>query len=288
MMRLLLGMPCVLFLFACATEEGSTKDDDSERTATTFSGSACQSCLTDACASELDDCSADPGCSRYWNCLSDCELNELGGPDASCEKLCIDRAGVVAGSAGLDVAGCLWAGPGASCEDCGTISAPDVTDITDQSCEASTEAEACLRCEDSTCCETHVACSAEPECGALLRCEQDCAIGDTACVVECAAAHPGGRGLLGARVSCLVHHCPVDCGNGALQGCEACMWDGCGDLYVACQADDECYSLSLCATVCETDFECLTACHEEFPDGAAAYDAWAVCSYHRCAEECAP
>jgi hypothetical protein len=283
MMRSSILTLSLLVVSACASEKPEAKRNDDTSGAARFSGSDCQSCLVGACGSELDDCSGDPACGSYWNCLGRCALNELGGPDASCEKRCLDEAGAL-GSVGSATATCLWAGAGAACSACGTIGAPDVTGITDQMCEPSTDPDACLQCEDSHCCETHAACSAEPECGALLHCEQACT--NDQCVADCAAAHPTARGLFGARLSCVTMHCPVECGAGTPNACESCVNEGCGDLWVACQSNDECYSLFLCGVVCGADGDCLGACHDEFPRGADAFDAWAVCSVHRCTAEC--
>jgi hypothetical protein len=290
--RSIAWLPILVAVFACASndEVGGRKDDDSNEPV--FSGSECEACLVSSCSGELDECESDPECGGYWNCLGKCELNARGGADESCEARCIDAAGKPPGEVRLRASTCLWSGEGASCGACGATAPRDVTGITSQMCPDSTETNACYECEDENCCETYAACAANPECVALKDCVADCG-DDNACAVACSDLHPGGVRDWGTRYSCVWLQCgdercfTPDDGPYVPNPCVDCMRAGCGDLYVACQSDPECYRLWDCVSLCAAgDTACIEGCQAEHPDAVSAFDAVAVCSLHRCAAAC--
>src|SRR5690349_11654161 len=53
-----------------------------------FATSPCNGCVVASCQSEVDACSADPGCAAYLDCLGHCPVAENGDADAACDDAC--------------------------------------------------------------------------------------------------------------------------------------------------------------------------------------------------------
>jgi hypothetical protein len=253
-----------------------------------YDQSACGLCVKEACAAEIDACAGDPGCAAYLTCLNVCGLDATGNADPACADACPTPDNSTSQAARTALEECRWHGDGATqCAACGvTIYAHP---LLNQDCPASMDPNACFACEDTHCCETYAACEANAECDVLVQCLQACPVSDDACWSQCLADHPTGIADLGARLGCVLIYCGEQglCNDNPLSSCERCVNTRCGDLFMTCWSDAECYLLSDCAASCPTgDGACIDGCVAAHPAGEQKFNDYSVCSTQSCAAEC--
>lgn len=194
----------------------------------------------------------------------------------------LGAAGCASGDGGAGGSGAGGGGGG------GAGGAPVYTHpLLNQECPASQETEACYVCEDENCCDSFAACANDPECVALQGCLAGCA--DSACWDQCHVDHAAGVAAWGARVGCVLVLCMEHgvCNQGSLSDCRRCENTQCGDAFVACSADADCYMISECVADCAVgDQPCAQACIDLHPAGAQLYDEYTLCTAGRCADSC--
>ncbi len=252
-----------------------------------YGASPCGLCVKDACAAEIDACSADPGCAQYLTCLYACPLDATGNADPACADACGVPDSSTAQAARSAVEACRAYGAGAlDCPACGISG--NTHPLLNQDCPASQEVNACFKCEDEHCCETYAACKSDPECDALVTCIQACPDATyDACKADCEAAHPAGVAGFGARLGCLMVLCVEPCAGVPPTPCAECVNTRCGDEFITCWSNPECYHLFDCTTPCSPDDQpCFDACFAAHPAGVQDFNNYALCSTQACSAEC--
>jgi hypothetical protein len=170
--------------------------------------------------------------------------------------------------------------------------------ILDQTCPASTETNACYRCEDIHCCNTYAACAASAECGAYKLCLQACTNGtpdtgdvaknlpaDQNCDLYCYNRHPGGLTLWAPRSACLEQYCyDTDaCGTVPLNACQRCTNQLCAKPQANLSKTPDGQLLLACNAACGTGgVACLSACLSHYPAASGALDAFGSCVTSQC------
>jgi len=77
---------------------------------------------------------------------------------------------------------------------------------------------------------------------------------------------------------------PADPG-GALDSCEACVDESCGQQWQACEQDAECVALDECGAACQDD-ACYEQCDQSHPTGVEPLMAFYQCLDAQCADPC--
>ena len=282
-----------LLVAACPGEEESPADDDAGGAGAggsppQFATSECGSCVQQTCAAQILTCNADPGCAAYLECLLACPPSDSGDVDAPCEAACpvADSSVTIAQVEKLRF--CRQSGQGAiQCPTCGY--APAIHPCLEQSCQPSTEVDACLKCLDESCCESRQACSNNTACGDLAICISQCG-GDATCAFGCYPQHPDGAVDLSVQGTCLGVHCLDACLPSA-DACGACGYNRCAYQRIECDKDRECALLSGCVTGCQSGLQpdilmCLSQCEPQNPAGSEKFHDYLACVNVECVEEC--
>lgn len=151
----------------------------------------------------------------------------------------------------------------------------------------------CSACLEESCCEPHEACS-DIECLDFFTCRQSCTNEETC--RECLDLWPAevaGRGT--AMVACGEVRCAETCGDpgtcGVVPGldsleCRSCVQESCCDASKACGGDPDCAALQICVGLCDEDGDCIAACREDLPAGAALLEPLETCKTASCDEDC--
>ena len=260
-------------------------------TPATFGTSDCGSCVATSCNTERTACGGEPSCAAYLSCVEACPLDATGNVDESCAGAC--PAGTGDGTA-LETAytTCRQSGAGASCAACGNQ--PDAASpILNQQCSASTSSDPCTKCRDEHCCDTNAACTNQPDCAALAACLIGCEGGsadggESACEDACYDAHPQGLAVLAPHSACDLLFCGAASACNLYQHptCETCTDTKCANEYAACIGDPNCYRVSQCADLCNTDSTCIAACESAHPSATPLLGALAQCDLAQCKAEC--
>lgn len=280
---------------ACSSSSGSGEPtptaNDGSTSATTVA-TECRQCVNTACTNARTVCDAEPSCATHSACVEKCAVDARGLPDSKCVEACPKAEGTAATKGRMAIDSCtLDTGP-KSCASCGgTTGDAGASPIVNQTCGASTETNACFKCEDEKCCNTFKACADNPACKQQL---QPCLVackGDDKCLSGCYAQFPQGVAAWAARNTCNQVNCGQECNNGTpYDECLSCgIKNECRDTFVACHADESCFLIDQCITetcpdVTET---CLAQCGAKgTPEAKKRFDAWAACVTTVCSAAC--
>lgn len=275
---------------ACgATADVAGQDAGSEPEAGLgWRGTACHQCYASHCAVPLTECTYDPSCAAFMDCVDQCPSTAAGRPNVECVDACTTRAH------GDEVASCFTESM-ALCEACGggSDAGPDASSckhpLLCQVCAPSSETNPCHHCQDEYCCESDQACRDDPGCLEYFYCVQDCSA-DT--LRECELAcddQVGAENFLkfNIKLSCVRHFCgePSECGVEPLSACEVCFNEQCAVETFACDSDPWCGRIGGCIAPC-TDQACYDACYEQYAPGVPLFNASTECLLAECSDAC--
>lgn len=274
---------------------------DADAAGTTWGNSSCGTCVQSSCGSEIQTCSQDPGCAAHLTCLEACPVGADGDLDPGCEANCP----AASGSTGVDAVqafdDCRQTGAGASCAGCGGV-APDGGDGGDadagdggcavpllcEQCAPSTDPNACYKCEDENCCDSHAACLADADCEVYRVCMQsECpsTYSLSQCIEFCDSAHgTAGYEKFFTRVTCVEAKCLSECANET--PCVKCENDHCASEFAECDSHEACSRASFCVGDCNGDQACLAGCKAKYPGAEPALDAKINCLLAYCGTTC--
>jgi hypothetical protein len=94
--------------------------------------------------------------------------------------------------------------------DSGGDTASSTTDCTNTTVKASDD-PVCDQCAKSKCCKEVMACDQSADCKAFGKCLDDCADGDTVCVLTCASLHGKGSDVAQELGACASSECKNEC-----------------------------------------------------------------------------
>lgn len=225
----------------------------------------CGQGIEQACSAPFRACDADPVCARRLACLKQCAAEGVLTTDCAADCGEAPRSGEA--TALGEVYRCVEANQQPPC---GTGTVAPILPVLTQQCGASTDANACYRCEDEYCCETYEDCAQDAECQSYKECVKQCPRGQSYhdCPAACAKEHPAGAERFAPRRACLLHHCADAgaCGEKPLDACERCARDRCGDVQAACEQRVSCSLLGQCVADCDTlDQTCAFDCFDQYP-----------------------
>ncbi|MFO0556043.1 MAG: hypothetical protein U0271_47130 [Polyangiaceae bacterium] len=283
--------------FACG-DSGSGGAGGGGGQSAAYAGTKCEQCDKTACASERDACAADASCAGYLTCLSKCGLADNQDAEPSCEADCAAAHGTSAAlldafrtcRAGADcsasadtqcdraaVGGGGGAGGAALCESPAYL---------DQTCPASTEPDACFKCNYEKCCDSVDEIFGTGPAADLTQCWLQCASGDSACEKACFDQYPDGVDGFGKWWACSNVQCGEPDGPCTVSNqCNQCQYDSCECEYAACEGEPECFLAFYCFSICD-DTACLESCQAEHPTGLEAMNSLIVCVSQRCGSVC--
>jgi hypothetical protein len=259
-----------------------------------YGSGLCGLCVVHACATEDIACMDDPKCVAYLACLNACPTNTADGDaDPACANACLGAPDGAPRPAIDAYNACRTSGLGANCATCGIAGGgdaglPNWDWILHQQCPASTESNACYRCEDEHCCQTHADFEGDAAAQAYRTCVQGCQ-GTPSCVLECAEQGPDGVKHFAERLACVAFFCADadTCGDVPLAPCLACLHQNCASQFVAVDAEPDGFLFQACASPCAaSDGACFDACAAKYPGGAPLYQALGKCGQDQCATEC--
>jgi len=277
-----------------AAPEGAA--DAGADAASSFGGSACNTCIQSSCGTERTACAGDTSCAARVSCLERCGLSPLGNIDEACAAACAAPSGNVA-QAYDDCrqrasAVCVACG-GSPASDAGGSAVADR--ILGQTCSPGTDTRACQRCSESRCCDTRQACKDNPACWTtLIDCVGACSGADAGneyeCTIACYQKDRTATQQLGELVACNVARCPAKDECGPIDPCSACLFAKCTAYTIECQSDVDCQLLSKCLlSECpegRVDAVCRAGCEKRFPAAAILQRQEADCGSLQCAKEC--
>lgn len=298
-----LFVSCCLVVLACGGEpaEGAPSSGASGAggAGETHAASACGTCLASACASQRAACGQEPTCAAWMSCVDACPVASGGGAVPACVDGCGAPTGTSAVAARDAVESC---GAGAPCAECGdaggaggasgaagaggagaagasgaqgTGGSPPVEG---QVCQASTDTDACRRCQHERCCESidEVFVDATPAHG-LWDCIHLCALYDHACELTCYETHKAGIRGYGGYHACRILSCetPPDASCKGQSACSTCQFTMCKAEIVAMLTDEIGAQIQACLAACK-GASCLGTCKSKY----GANDAWS--SYEGC------
>jgi len=144
----------------------------------------CDACLFESCAAAYCACDDANGCFDLIGCYA-------GSPAPSFSYLqtCWQKHG-----AGIAAAGSLLACGGGACGACEIMPVGE-----------------CPACMYEQCPQEVNACFALSDCSGLLKCVDDCAEGDDACLTDCAVTYQAGSQLAGDLNGCIQDKCVDAC-----------------------------------------------------------------------------
>ena len=157
-----------------------------------------------------------------------------------------------------------------------------------QQCPASTETDACHRCEAERCCQTYEAYASNAEARANLRCLSACldsVPGGESCEERCDAQHPRGTEAWAARQACISAHCTDPCADPpvAPDPCLSCEREHCMVELVAATGSKDGYLLLGCVGLCaHDDPPCYSECWARYPSARKMLDRSTECMVSRC------
>jgi hypothetical protein len=155
-----------------------------------------------------------------------------------------------------------------------------------QTCAASTESNACYKCEDEKCCQTYARCHANAECEAFKACLLACPAGEH-CEESCTAQHPNGVSAWAPRLVCMTVHCGTACSSAPVPDCVTCINTFCADEYAVLESTPAGYLLQACIAACPfADAACIDGCKKKYQSAVQALDALATCSSQKCPMRC--
>lgn len=300
-LAILSSLPIGGLIAACSSSGAATASPEAEpdagegaAPAAVWSTTTCGACVTASCGPRRQVCDSEPSCAAHSACADKCAAAPDGAVDAACLAACPGGENSVATKARAAYDACLTATELAACAGCPKPPAipPPTIDVLAQKCPASTDPNACFKCEDERCCNTYAACAADPECKMQLEpCLKACgANGTPACRSQCYAAHPKGVAAWAPRDTCLNVNCITECGNSAPDACFDCAFlSSCRDTNARCASDEGCFLLTACleATCPSITDACLKSCKAKVPPSAGLlYDAWFACTAVACNKLC--
>lgn len=310
----------------CGACTGTSEETSSIQQSSEFGRSACTSCLAKTCSDELTACGHDPACAEYWLCVQGCPVGPNGDAEQACEADCTRSRPLLssqAKAAGAALYRCRNQDAGTDCAACGKVASKRGSHdpLLNQQCAASTETNACYRCEAERCCHSYDQYKRNPEAVSLVGCVQGCldkkvsasCIGSclklpdqdqdscealcdilaSQCQADCRKSHPAGVQDFSTRLLCTTARCGQACNNGApLDPCVACTLDHCMDTLIACNTDPDCNLSKLCSETCLATGQgypsgCPQRCLKMAPPAAQQLLlADQLCGIHSCPAEC--
>jgi hypothetical protein len=284
---------CFMAVAACGKSGGSsggaTGGGGSGGAGVTYAASPCGTCVTTACASEIDACSGDPGCAAYLGCLDACPVASGGDADVACASACGTGSSTESTMAISQVNACRSKGPGAACPACGLSSAVTYTaPALNQMCPSmAMDTNACFICDDEHCCQTYATCHDDAECHAFQTCIQACpSTGSAPCFKACTEQHPAGADTFGPYDACGTVLCGMACAPTTLTACEECTWGTCGDTYAYFLSTTGGVALLACVQTCAIDdTACDSTCYGAFPAAYQKYSDYAACVAVACKDK---
>ncbi len=158
--------------------------------------------------------------------------------------------------------------------------------VLQQTCAASTDPNACYKCEDEKCCRTYADCKASPECQAFKTCLQACPAGEY-CEESCAKTHGAGLTAWAPRLVCMTVHCPQACSSAPVPDCVSCINANCAKEYAELESTPEGYLLQSCIAACTTPLEaCIDTCKGKYRGAVPGLNVLAACSKEKCTGKC--
>ncbi|MBI5537167.1 MAG: hypothetical protein HY898_30875 [Deltaproteobacteria bacterium] len=285
------AVACILAGVSCAglgaTEEAG--NPDSGQTPGTTQGTVGTLCsdAIDACGWTALDCSSDPDCAHWYGCVLDCHpVHGLTG--------CLDEcaAGQPSSLAATALHKCLGS---AGSSACGSDPEPGVkADV-----EAGADNEAgetpfyasCADCVWGSCQAVITSCSSSTggECLSYKSVFEKCAGASSRqdfekCLLdaekESSAAHD--KFSTSGSLACIVDNCSKTCVPADYQSCIECSRGKCADALDAWLQDSIAQDLSWCRNGCKGASECITACKDQYGEGAGVLSALIACQSQAC------
>jgi hypothetical protein len=68
--------------------------------------------------------------------------------------------------------------------------------------------------------------------------------------------------------------------------CIRCTKENCCDQYAECITSADCQVYVSCGAACDGDGPCITACDNDYPEGAVVFNAIVTCNTARCPDAC--
>lgn len=295
---LVAGAIFALFAFACTHADvpigaaGEAGIPDVTLAEGAWGTTACATCTFSACALEHTDCRSDPGCARNLDCVEGCSATPGGDPVPACVDACPLTASTMSESRRLALERCRLTGGATGCPTCSAAGRRKYQNpLLTNTCEgesydagpgATPTKERCAKCVADRCCMARQACRDDDGCYPLLDCDEACQ--DGACEDACLARYDGSVGHAFALSGCGAVRCQDEC-DGRANACAACTRDRCGDPFIDCLSDHDCYLLTQCVRPCG-DVECIDGCNARYPSGREAFNALDECALARCGGPC--
>ncbi|MFO0547111.1 MAG: hypothetical protein U0271_01920 [Polyangiaceae bacterium] len=288
-----------LFCFGVGVALGACGDDTTEPPPSdpVYGTTDCGTCVKTACSAEFTDCQSDPGCASYLECLLACPVTADGDATTECDAGCVADDSTESLKARSAITACRFEGRGAEdCADC-NIPTGNTNPTLNQQCEPRPNApNPCRQCSWDRCCDTWDACYADgvdPECNTLTDCAIACQIYPLEpCLADCFEAHPTAVDPFLSQLVCGLSLCANDqpnCDASLRDDCDDCMYDTCGDSFVAMFGSHDGFLLFTCAEDCGAagqGIECTLDCVAAHPDGEEAFYVWTDCVNYHCASSC--
>jgi hypothetical protein len=281
-------------------DAAASGDDSALDAANAFGASPCGTCLQQACASQIAQCTDDPGCARYMTCLFACAVGADGNADPTCVSGC--SAAGSSSSATSEAIGALSAcfdtGPGALCVACGGDGGTGYA-VTHQNCSQVTlPSNPCYALEESKCCQTLDACAASTACQGLVQCFGACPSSDIlpdagsdagfpSCNEACIAQYPGGLATFVPFDICFNFECfPMPACGGTPDNCIACLAANCTQATIDMEVAPGGFGVYNCIIDCGADSACQSACKTQYPAAVKALEAYLACQENVCGIAC--
>ncbi|HVY49125.1 MAG TPA: hypothetical protein VHB21_24715 [Minicystis sp.] len=257
-----------------------------------FGSSACGTCAVDACKTYVDACKSDPQCPAYLDCLLACPPAKDGpNVDPACAAQCDTGTSSESKRAAADVLACITVGDGATqCAPCGSQIVVTANRMP-ETCPASTEPDACNKCEAEQCCNELDPCTSSPSaCADYVDCYTTCAQGggtEGACLSQCAASNASGEAQFASLFACNQYWCE-SCKS--IDACAQCGHATCKGQTNALMSDPQGFLLYFCFSDClqagGTVTGCENTCFADHMQQRDLFDAYEECVLVGCKDAC--
>jgi hypothetical protein len=296
------GLLAVGFVLSCSTSPGSpdaSAQDGSLSDAAAYASGCVGTCVATACQTQIAACNADPTCASYFACVGQCPTTSNGDADPMCVAGCPAATGSAGSNAQATLDACREESLTGTCAACnggdggtGNTSCADAA-VLNQTCGASTQTNACLKCQDEKCCNSVATVTGGGPTTDYTNCILACNDADAgavngnpslACLQACVSAYPAGIAGVGQFYACVKIECDA-VGACPTTSCATCSFQQCGCEYVACETDVACELILQCEGTCTTQ-ACADACISNADGGVEVAQTYGVCITQHCLTEC--